>query len=76
MKEPRASELTAFACMCAVLLFVPSTPLVEHAARFAHARGLSGADSASFLVACVFASLALVAASVAAGFAALRMVQR
>jgi hypothetical protein len=76
MNPPRESELTVFACVCAVLLFAPSTPLVEHAARFANARGLSGAESASFLVACVFAGLALVAASVAASFAALRMVQR
>jgi hypothetical protein len=76
MNQPRASELTAFACVCAVLLFVPSTPLVEHVARFADARGLSGTQTASFLVACVFASLALVAASVAASFAAFRMIHR
>jgi Kef-type K+ transport system membrane component KefB len=76
MEQPRASELTAFACVCALLLFVPSTPLVEHAARFANNRGLSEAQTASFLIACVFASLAVVAASVAASFAAFRMVQR
>jgi hypothetical protein len=76
MKQPRASELTAFACVCAILLFAPSTPLVEHAARFADAHGLSGPQVGSFLIVCVFASLALVAASVAASFAALRIVHR
>lgn len=76
MKQPRASELTAFACVCALLLFVPPTPLVEHVARFASARGLCGVEVAALLLSCVFASLALVAILVAVSFATLRTVQR
>jgi len=76
MTPPRASELAAFACLCAVLLFLPATPLVAHFALFASARGLSPAQAASLLVGCVFACLAVVAAFVFLSFAGVRRLQR
>lgn len=72
MSPPRVPELVAFTALCALLLFAPATPLVVQVARFASSKGLSPSETASLLVASVFACLALVATLIAVGSAGLR----
>ena len=76
MRNPDPAEVLAFAAVCALALFVPSTPLVAHFAAFANARGFGAPEAASLLLACVFGSLAGVAILVSLAFAGARRLRR
>jgi hypothetical protein len=71
-----SAEVMAFVAICAVLLLGPSASLVEGFASIARERALSASEAGSLLVACVFGSLAAIAALVALTFASARRFRR
>jgi hypothetical protein len=76
MRNPDPAEVLAFAAVCALALFVPSTPLVAHFAAFTNARGIAAPEAASLLLACVFGCLAGLALLVSFAFASARRLRR
>ena len=72
MREPERPELSAFATLCALALFLPPTPLVEHFAGFVGSRGMTALEAQSLLVACAFGCLTGLATVVWLAFAGLR----